>query len=123
VPSARESSATYYACKAKFGGLEVSDAKRPRALWEENARLKRLLRSCATTTVGLWLRLDESLGLRQGLKPASAVRFGLDGPRSAWGDQWQERWKQTAFPSVHHYGHARTLRFGVSEGVKCKKFR
>ena len=36
------SSATYYAWKAKFGGLEVSDARRLRALEEENARLKRL---------------------------------------------------------------------------------
>ena len=36
------SSATYYAWKAKFGGLEVSDAKRPRSIEEENARLKRL---------------------------------------------------------------------------------
>ena len=31
------SSATYYAWKAKFGGLEVSDAKRLRSLEEENA--------------------------------------------------------------------------------------
>jgi putative transposase len=30
-------SATYYAWKAKYGGLEVSDAKRLRALGEENA--------------------------------------------------------------------------------------
>ena len=37
------SSATYYAWKAKLGGLEVSDAKGLRALEEENARLKRLL--------------------------------------------------------------------------------
>ncbi|BCA63691.1 hypothetical protein HMP09_2925 [Sphingomonas sp. HMP9] len=37
------SSATYYTWKAKFGGLEVSDARRLRALEEENARLKRLL--------------------------------------------------------------------------------
>lgn len=28
------SSATYYAWKAKFGGLEVSDAKRLRALYD-----------------------------------------------------------------------------------------
>lgn len=34
------SSATYCAWKAKFGGLEVSDARRLRALDEENARLK-----------------------------------------------------------------------------------
>jgi putative transposase len=37
------SSATCYAWKAKFDGLEVSDAKRLRSLEEENARLKRLL--------------------------------------------------------------------------------
>lgn len=37
------SSATFYAWKAKYGGLEVSDAKRLKALEEENARLKRLL--------------------------------------------------------------------------------
>jgi putative transposase len=32
-----------YRWKAKFGGLEVSDAKRLRALESENAKLKRLL--------------------------------------------------------------------------------
>jgi putative transposase len=37
------SSATFYAWKAMFGGMEVSDAKRLKALEEENARLKRLL--------------------------------------------------------------------------------
>lgn len=37
------SSATYDAWKAKFAGLEVSDAKRLRAFEEENGRLKRLL--------------------------------------------------------------------------------
>ena len=34
------SSATFYKWKAKFGGLDVSDARRLRALEEENARLK-----------------------------------------------------------------------------------
>jgi putative transposase len=37
------SSATFYAWKAKFGGLEVSEAKRLRTLEEENAKLKKLL--------------------------------------------------------------------------------
>ena len=37
------SEGTFYAWKAKFGGMEVSDAKRLKALEEENARLKRLL--------------------------------------------------------------------------------
>ena len=37
------SSATFYKWKAKFGGLEVSEAKRLRALEDENSRLKRML--------------------------------------------------------------------------------
>ena len=37
------SGATFYNWKAKFGGMEVSDAKRLRALEEENAKLKHLL--------------------------------------------------------------------------------
>jgi putative transposase len=37
------STATFYNWKAKFGGLEVSDAKRLRALEDENAKLKKLL--------------------------------------------------------------------------------
>src|SRR5271170_1333199 len=36
------SSATLYKWKAKFGGLEVSEAKRLRALEDENGRLKRM---------------------------------------------------------------------------------
>jgi putative transposase len=35
--------ATFYKWKAKWGGLEVSDAKRLRALEEESRRLKTLL--------------------------------------------------------------------------------
>ena len=37
------STATFYAWKAKYGGMEVSDAKRLKALEDENAKLKRLL--------------------------------------------------------------------------------
>ena len=37
------SEATIYNWKAKYGGLEVSEAKRLRSLEEENARLKKLL--------------------------------------------------------------------------------
>lgn len=37
------SEATFYKWKAKFGGLEVSDAKRLKALEDENVRLKKLL--------------------------------------------------------------------------------
>lgn len=37
------SAATFYNWKAKFGGMDVSDAKRLRALEDENAKLKKLL--------------------------------------------------------------------------------
>jgi len=37
------SEATFYKYKAKFGGLEVSDAKRLKSLEDENAKLKKLL--------------------------------------------------------------------------------
>ena len=37
------SNATFYKWKGKYSGLEVSDAKRLRALEDENRRLKKLL--------------------------------------------------------------------------------
>ena len=37
------SDATFYKYKAKFGGMNVSDAKKLRALEDENNRLKRML--------------------------------------------------------------------------------
>ncbi|ANL10324.1 IS3 family insertion sequence transposase protein [Rhizobium sp. N113] len=37
------SEATFYNGKAKYGGMEVSEAKRLKALEDENARLKKLL--------------------------------------------------------------------------------
>lgn len=37
------SNPTFYAWKSKFGGMEVSDAQRLRALEDENRKLKKLL--------------------------------------------------------------------------------
>ena len=37
------SGATFYKWRARFGGMEVADAKRLRELESENAKLKRLL--------------------------------------------------------------------------------
>ena len=47
------SSATSYAWKAKYGGLEVSEAKRLRGLEEESAKLKRLLADLMLDNAGL----------------------------------------------------------------------
>ena len=37
------SDATFYKWRSKYGGMDVSDAKRLQALEEENAKLKKLL--------------------------------------------------------------------------------
>jgi putative transposase len=37
------SEASYYLWRSKFGGMDVSDAKRLKALESENARLKKML--------------------------------------------------------------------------------
>ena len=37
------SDATFYKWRAKYGGMDVSDARRLKALKEENAKLKKLL--------------------------------------------------------------------------------
>ena len=47
------SSATFYAWKAKFGGMEVSEAKRLKALESENGRLKKLLAGAMLDTAAL----------------------------------------------------------------------
>jgi putative transposase len=41
------SSATFYAWKSKFGGMEVSDIAKMRGLEDENRRLKRFLADSA----------------------------------------------------------------------------
>jgi putative transposase len=42
---------TFYKWKAKFGGMEVSDAKKLRALEDENRRLKQLVADQALDNV------------------------------------------------------------------------
>jgi putative transposase len=44
---------TFYRWKSKFGGLEVSDAKRLRALEDENRRLKTMVADQALDIQGL----------------------------------------------------------------------
>ena len=47
------SSPTFYEWKAKFGGLEVSEARRLKALEDENAKLKRMLADAMLDNVAL----------------------------------------------------------------------
>jgi putative transposase len=65
------SSATFYTWKAKFGGLEVSDAKRLKGLEDENAKLKRLLANAMLDNV--------ALKDRKRCSQATALRVGVAG--------------------------------------------
>ena len=58
------SEATLYNWKAKYGGLEVSEAKRLRALEDENAKLKRLLADAMLDNAGLlfWITKESENG-------------------------------------------------------------
>ena len=47
------SEATFYNWKAKYGGVEVSEAKRLKALEDENAKLKKLLAEQMLDTAAL----------------------------------------------------------------------
>jgi putative transposase len=47
------SDASIYKWKAKFGGMDVSEAKRLRALEDENAKLKRMLADAMLDNVAL----------------------------------------------------------------------
>ena len=47
------SSSTFYKWKAKYGGMEVSEAKRLRQLEDENAKLKRLVADLSLDNVAL----------------------------------------------------------------------
>lgn len=47
------STASYYKWKAKFGGMEVSEAQRMRSLEAENSKLKRLVADQALDIVAL----------------------------------------------------------------------
>ena len=47
------SSPTFYKWKAKYGGIDVSEARRLKALEDENAKLKRLLADAMLDNVAL----------------------------------------------------------------------
>ena len=50
---------TFYRWKAKFGGLEVSDAKRLKALEDENRRLKQMVADLSLDNQALKLVLSK----------------------------------------------------------------
>ena len=55
------SSATFYKWKAKYGGLDVSEARRLKSLEDENLRLKKLLAESMLDNAALKDRLGKNV--------------------------------------------------------------
>ena len=77
------SSATFYKWKAKFGGLEASDAKRLRGLEDENGRLKRMLAETMLDNAALKDLLGKSGDARRATGGGAVSAPGLRDERAA----------------------------------------
>ncbi len=71
------SSATFYAWKAKFGGMDVSEAKRLKELEDENAKLKRLLADAMLDNAALKDLLEKNCDARRQARGCRSSRGGL----------------------------------------------
>lgn len=69
------SGATFYAWKAKFGGMEPSEAHRLKATEDENAKLKRLLHKAMLDDTALTNLLSKRMA-RLACKRVEAGSFG-----------------------------------------------
>ena len=74
------SEGTFYKWKAKYGGLEVSDARRLKALEDENARLKKLLAETMLDNAVLKDLNSNSGGTRRRTRCAGPNSKGVWGP-------------------------------------------
>jgi putative transposase len=73
------SEATFYNWKAKYGGMDVSEAKRLKALEEENAKLKKLLAEQMLDAAALRELLSKNGRARRQARRRRAPE-GRDGP-------------------------------------------
>jgi putative transposase len=77
------SSPTFYKWKAKYGGLDVSEARRLKALEAENAKLKRMLADAMLDNVALKDLLGKSGDARRASGGRSASAVDLPDKRAA----------------------------------------
>jgi putative transposase len=93
------SDASYYLWRSKYGGMEISDAKRLKALETENARLKKLLAESMleneVTREALRKNGDRTSTSRAGAMDADAGIVGAQGSS----DRGHER-KRSALPAA-----------------------
>ena len=77
------STATFYGWKAKFGGMDVSEAKRLKSLEDENAKLKRLLADAMLDNVALKDLLQKNSDARRQARGCRASRSHLRDERAS----------------------------------------
>ena len=77
------SSPTFYKWKAKYGGMDVSEARRLKALEDENAKLKRMLADSMLDNVALKDLLEKSGDARCAPRGGGAPAVGLRDERTA----------------------------------------
>ena len=77
------SQGTFYKFKAKYGGMDVSDAAKLKALEDENAKLKRLLADTMLDNVVLKDLLGKSYRHRKSGERQRSKRCGIMTSRSA----------------------------------------
>jgi putative transposase len=92
------SSATFYAWKAKFGGMDVSEAKRLKALEDENAKLKRLLADAMLDNVALKDLLSKNGDARRQAGSRRSSHQSVRDERAAGAHSHQGRPQDGALP-------------------------
>jgi putative transposase len=99
------SSATFYGWKAKYGGLEVSEAKRMRSLETENARLKKLLADSMLDNAALKELLSKNGRARRVPGGLRSPSDGLRHERAAGLPHYRGRPGEHALPLAPAGGH------------------
>lgn len=72
------SGASIYKWKARFGGMDVSEAQQLEALEDENARLKRMLADAMLDNIALKDLLPMSLNPPERTEPSAGTHSRLD---------------------------------------------
>src|SRR3954465_6250125 len=98
------SDASIYKWKAKFDGMEVSEAKRLKTLEDENGRLKRMLADAMLDNAALKDLLGKSGDARRTTRGSDAVASGLSDERAAGFPGDRDRPRQRALQSCASRG-------------------
>src|SRR5215467_9225519 len=105
------SDATFYKWKARYGGMEVSDARRLKALEDENAKLKKLLAEAMLDNAMLRDVAQENGDARRQTRGRRSPPPGLRGEPAAGmpGDRCRPQLGPLSQPAARRRGHTDPL--------------